>query len=337
MDPVKQDTQPLLSLHQLTTRLYTEHGSGNIVDGISLDINQGETLALVGESGSGKSMTSLSVLRLVPEPTIRIVSGEIRFLGTNLLGLTDKEMRSIRGNRIAMIFQEPMTALNPVFTVGEQIAEVFRLHKKMSRKEAWDAAVEMMERVKIPAASQRALEYPHQMSGGMRQRIVIAMALACDPELLIADEPTTALDVTVQAQILALLNELQERQNTSILLITHDLGVVAEVADRVAVMYAGEIVEEADVHELFRNPLHPYTKGLLNAIPRSTGGLETLQVIPGSVPVSYKFPSGCRFHLRCSERFVPCDSEGCGMITEGTNHHVKCFMYHEDYAKEIMV
>ncbi len=324
------EDRPLLSLNQLTTRLYSEQGSGNVVDGVNLQIHRGETVALVGESGCGKSMTSLSILRLVPEPAIQIVAGQVLFEGINLLSLTEKEIRKIRGNRIAMIFQEPMTALNPVFKVGEQIAEIYRLHKNMNRKDAWNAAVDMMERVKIPAAAQRALEYPHQMSGGMRQRIVIAMALACDPDLLIADEPTTALDVTVQAQILALMKELQERLGTAVLLITHDLGVVAETADRVAIMYAGEIVEEAPVHELFKNPLHPYTQGLLNAIPRPHDPLqEKLQVIEGNVPVPSKFPTGCRFHPRCPKRFEPCDNQVCGTIRLDADHSVKCFLYDE--------
>lgn len=328
MDETKPKGSPLLTLENLTARLHTPQGSGNVVDGISFSIHKGETLGLVGESGCGKSMTSLSILRLVPEPTVKIISGRILFQGVDLLTLPEADMRRIRGNRIAMIFQEPMTALNPVFTVGEQIAEVFRLHKRMNRREAWDAAVEMMERVKIPAAAQRALEYPHQMSGGMRQRIVIAMALACDPDLLIADEPTTALDVTVQAQILALMKELQERQGTAILLITHDLGVIAETADRVAVMYAGQIAEEAPVHDLFTNPMHPYTRGLLHAIPRFTDDRnERLHVIPGNVPMPAKFPSGCRFHPRCSERFEPCDMQPCDMLSHSNEHAVRCFMY----------
>lgn len=320
--------KPLLTVTGLTARLHTEQGMGNVVDGISFSIQKGETLGLVGESGCGKSMTSLSLLRLTPEPAVKIISGNITFQDQDLLKLNESEMRKIRGNRIAMIFQEPMTALNPVFTVGEQIAEVIRLHKQLNRRDAWDGAVEMMERVKIPAAAQRALEYPHQLSGGMRQRIVIAMALACDPDLLIADEPTTALDVTVQAQILALMKELQERQGTAILLITHDLGVIAETADRVAVMYAGQIVEEAPVKELFANPMHPYTKGLLNAIPRFDDvNSDRLHVIPGNVPVPSKFPQGCRFHPRCSERFEPCDSQTCNVIQPNDDHSVQCHLY----------
>lgn len=320
--------KPLLTLQDLTAQLRTPQGVGNVVDGVSFAIQKGETLGLVGESGCGKSMTSLSLLRLVPEPAVRITSGKIVFQGDDLLSLDDAAMRTIRGNRIAMIFQEPMTALNPVFTVGEQIAEVLRLHKRMNRRDAWDGAVEMMERVKIPAAAQRSLEYPHQLSGGMRQRIVIAMALACDPDLLIADEPTTALDVTVQAQILTLMKELQERQGTAILLITHDLGVIAETADRVAVMYAGQIVEEAPVKELFAHPKHPYTQGLLKAIPRFDDiNAKRLHVIPGNVPVPSKFPSGCRFHPRCNERFEPCDSQPCTVSHPNENHKVMCHLY----------
>jgi len=318
----------LLDIQNLHTFLYTAEGTGKAVDGVSLQIHKGETLGLVGESGCGKSMTSLSILRLVPNPPGRIVSGSIVFQGKNLLSLSEPEMRKIRGNRIAMIFQEPMTALNPVFTVGEQIAEVFRIHKSMSRKEAWDASVGMMEKVRIPAASQRAREYPHQLSGGMRQRIMIAMALACDPVLLIADEPTTALDVTVQAQILALMDDLKERINTAILLITHDLGVIAKAADRVAVMYAGQIVEEAPVRQIFSDPLHPYTRGLLRAIPRmNQPAQEKLNVIPGMVPSPTKFPSGCRFHPRCPECFKPCESTECETLSLHDKRKVRCFLH----------
>ena len=282
----------------------------------------------MGESGCGKSITSLSILRLIPTPPGRIVSGEVKFKGQDLLKLSDRQMRSIRGHQISMIFQEPMTALNPVFTVGEQIAEVFRIHRKMNRREAFNAAVEIMEKVRIPAAPQRAREYPHQLSGGMRQRIMIAMALACDPDLLIADEPTTALDVTVQAQILALMDDLQQRTGASIILITHDLGVIAEVADRVAVMYAGEIVEESDVNQIFSDPLHPYTKGLLRSIPQMTDRTqERLNVITGVVPPPTRFPQGCRFHPRCPERFEPCDKYPVPNYKMADGRTVRCFCY----------
>ncbi|MFB3788444.1 MAG: ABC transporter ATP-binding protein [bacterium] len=323
---------PLLDIQNLHTHFFTAEGVGRAVDGVSFHVNQGETLGLVGESGCGKSMTSLSILRLIPSPPGRITEGKILFKGRDLLRLKEHEMRAIRGNEISMIFQEPMTALNPVFTVGEQIAEVFRIHRHMKRREAFDAAVEMMEKVRIPAAPQRAREYPHQLSGGMRQRIMIAMALACDPDLLIADEPTTALDVTVQAQILALMEDLKERTGASIILITHDLGVIAEVAARVAVMYAGQIVEEGTVEQIFSDPLHPYTRGLLRSIPSMARDSQSkLHVIPGTVPNPLRFPSGCRFHPRCESRFEPCGQSECSpRVIE--DRSVRCFLYDEEKA-----
>lgn len=323
---------PLLRVENLRTYFHTADGVGKAVDGVSFQINKGETLGLVGESGCGKSITSLSIMRLLPSPPFRILEGQVHFAGWDLLTLSESEMRSIRGERIAMIFQEPMTALNPVFTVGEQIAEVYRLHRPYSRREAFDAAVAMMKKVKIPAAQQRAREYPHQLSGGMRQRVMIAMALACDPDLLIADEPTTALDVTIQAQILDLMEDLKERIGTSILLITHDLGVVAEMANQVAVMYAGHIVEYAPVSQLFADPLHPYTQGLLRAIPSMTDQTQTrLNVIPGMVPAPTHFPSGCRFHPRCEHRFSPCDTKSCEMLQPTPHQKVRCFLYDQRY------
>ncbi len=327
-----RSNQPLLRVENLQTYFHTADGVGKAVDGVSFQINKSETLGLVGESGCGKSITSLTIMRLLPSPPFRIMDGQVHFAGRDLLTLSESEMRSIRGERIAMIFQEPMTALNPVFTVGEQIAEVYRLHRPYSRREAFDAAVAMMEKVKIPAAQQRAREYPHQLSGGMRQRIMIAMALACDPDLLIADEPTTALDVTIQAQILELMDELKERIGTSILLITHDLGVVAEMANQVAVMYAGQIAEYAPVDQLFADPLHPYTQGLLSAIPSMTDQAQTrLNVIPGMVPAPTHFPSGCRFHPRCEHRFSPCETESCEMLQPTSHQKVRCFLYDQRY------
>ena len=322
------DDGVLLDVQDLHTYFFTAEGVGKAVNGVSFHLQKGETLGLVGESGCGKSITSLSILRLVPSPPGKIVSGKILFKGQNLLDYTSKQMRAVRGNQISLIFQEPMTALNPVFTVGEQIAEVYRIHRRMKRRDAWNAAVEMMDKVRIPAAPQRAREYPHQLSGGMRQRIMIAMALACDPNLLIADEPTTALDVTIQAQILALMEELKSRFQASIILITHDLGVIAEVADRVAVMYAGQIVEVAPVNEIFTNPLHPYTQGLLRSIPRLNQPQQAkLHVIPGMVPNPTHYPSGCRFHPRCDQRFEPCSEHDCPLHTLPDGRQVRCFLY----------
>src|SRR5215207_136979 len=287
---------PLLELDDLHTFFYTDNGVARSVDGVSFTVGAGETVGVVGESGCGKSVTALSILRLVRPPG-RIEPGSVmRFEGRDLLGLDEREMQHVRGNRIAMVFQEPMTALNPVFTVGDQIAEVARIHAGMSKRDAWRKAVEMLTLVGIPAPEQRADEYPHQLSGGMRQRVVIAMALVMNPALVIADEPTTALDVTIQAQILELLADLTRRLGTSVLLITHDLGVVAETVSRVLVMYGGEIVEEAPVGELFARAHHPYTEGLLNAMPQVGHERERLATIPGTVPTPTAWPTGCRFH-----------------------------------------
>ena len=302
-------TEPLLSIRDLRTWFYTDVGVAHAVDGVSFDIGPRETVSVVGESGCGKSVTALSVLRLI-QPPGRIEAGSrIEFEGRDLLGLDERSMRAIRGNRIAMVFQEPMTALNPVFTVGDQIAEVARVHTRASRREARERAIEMLKLVGIPAPEQRYDEYPHQLSGGMRQRVVIAMALIMNPALIIADEPTTALDVTIQAQILELLRDLQERLATSIMLITHDLGVVAETASRVIVMYAGEVVEEATVPELFARGHHPYTEGLMQAMPRLGQQRERLAVIPGTVPAPTDWPRGCRFHDRCPYAWERCKSE----------------------------
>ena len=289
----------LLSIGGLSVFFFTEEGVAKAVQDVSFSIEMGKTFALVGESGCGKSVTALSIMRLVPAPPGKIVSGEIIFKGRNLLTLGESQMRQVRGNKIAMIFQEPMTSLNPVYTVGNQIAEAIRLHQRKSTGQAWSDAVEMLGKVGIADPAQRVSEYPHQLSGGMRQRVMIAMAVSCEPQLLIADEPTTALDVTIQAQILDLLDELQEQNRMSILLITHDLGVVAERADDVAVMYASRIVEVGDSQSLFAEPLHPYTQGLLKSLPRLGFSGKRLQTIPGSVPEPLHFPSGCKFHPRC--------------------------------------
>ncbi len=289
----------LLSIHNLSTYFHTEEGTAKAVQDVSVDIKKGETLALVGESGCGKSVTALSILRLIPDPPGKIIGGEILFQSRDLLKLSEKRMRTIRGNEIAMIFQEPMTSLNPVYTVGDQIVEAIELHQDKKGPAAWSHATEMLRLVGIAEPEQRAKEYPHQMSGGMRQRIMIAMALSCDPTLLIADEPTTALDVTIQAQILELIKELQQRNHMSVLLITHDLAVVAENAEDVVVMYASRIVEKADVNNIFDHPLHPYTRGLLRSLPRLGSRNDRLEVIPGTVPDPLHFPTGCKFHPRC--------------------------------------
>jgi oligopeptide/dipeptide ABC transporter ATP-binding protein len=315
---------PLLEVTDLQTHFFTDEAVVRAVDGVSLEIHEGETLAVVGESGSGKSVTALSILRLFPQPPGRVVGGRIAFRGRDLLASTDAEMRRTRGKQISMIFQEPMTSLNPVFTCGDQIMEVVRLHEGVGRAAARARAIEMLERVGIPAAAQRVDEYPHQMSGGMRQRVMIAMALACRPALLIADEPTTALDVTIQAQILELLKALQREMGMAILLITHDLGVVAETADRVAVMYAGQVVEYCDVRAAFRQPLHPYTAGLQASLPRLGAERDRLRVIPGSVPNPARFPRGCRFHPRCPVAVERCE-EMPALEHLGERRAVRCW------------
>jgi peptide/nickel transport system ATP-binding protein len=297
---------PLLRVDGLKTYFFTDTATVRAVDGVSFEVNAGETLAIVGESGSGKSVTALSILRLVAQPPGRIVEGRVSFNGRDLLSLSNTDMRAIRGKEISMIFQEPMTSLNPVYSVGEQIIETIVLHEHLPRKAARQRAIEMLERVGIPAAPQRVDEYPHQLSGGMRQRVMIAMALACRPAVLIADEPTTALDVTIQAQILELLKQLQREMGMAVILITHDLGVVAETADRVAVMYAGQVVEYADVRALFRQPLHPYTAGLQASLPRLGIRQDRLRVIAGTVPNPAGFPRGCRFHPRCPVMIPRC-------------------------------
>ena len=298
----------LLSVRNLSTHFFTQQGQAKAVQDISFDIAPGQTVALVGESGCGKSVTSLSILRLIPDPPGKIVGGQILFKGKNLLDLPESGMRAIRGNDVAMIFQEPMTSLNPVFTIGHQITEAIILHQGIKGQAAMNLAIEMLRKVGIADPERRVEEYPHQMSGGMRQRVMIAMALSCSPELLIADEPTTALDVTIQAQILDLLRRLQQEDKMSILLITHDLGVVAEMAQKVVVMYASRIAEKADVEGLFAEPLHPYTQGLLRSLPRLGERKERLDVIGGSVPNPVAFPAGCKFHPRCP---IGCNDKRC--------------------------
>ena len=320
---------PLLSIENLRTYFYTDAGIARAVDGVSFDIAAGETVGLVGESGCGKSVTALSILRLIGSPGRIEPDSRMMFEGRDLLRLSEEEMRRIRGNRIAMIFQEPMTALNPVFTVGDQIAEVSRVHEKKGRKVAWNRAVEMLELVGIPAPAERAKEYPHQLSGGMRQRIVIAMALMMKPALVIADEPTTALDVTIQAQILELLGDLQQKFGTSILLITHDMGVVAETASRVIVMYGGEIVEAAPVDRIFVNPHHPYTEGLLGAMPKVGQARERLQTIPGTVPPPTNWPAGCRFHDRCRYSWERTERAHPPLFEIEKGHFSRCFLAEE--------
>ncbi len=317
---------PLLSVRDLRTFFYTENGVARSVDGVSFDIGAGDTVGLVGESGCGKSVTALSLMRLVRPPGRIEPGSQIRFDGVDIVALDEKSMREIRGARLAMVFQEPMTALNPVFTVGDQIAEVVRVHHAGSKREAWDRAVKMLETVGIPSPAQRANDYPHQLSGGMRQRVVIAMALIMNPALVIADEPTTALDVTIQAQILELLRELQQKFGTSILLITHDLGIVAETASRVIVMYGGEIVEEAPVGELFAHAHHPYTEGLLNAMPQVGQERDRLATIPGSVPPPTRWPEGCRFHDRCPYAWERCAAEHPPLYQIGGGHVSRCHL-----------
>lgn len=316
----------LLQVKGLKTWFDTDRGTVKAVDGISFSIRPAETLGIVGESGCGKSVTSLSIMRLLPRPAGRVAGGEIFFRGRNLLDLSEREMRSVRGNEISMIFQEPMTSLNPVFTVGRQIMEPLMLHQGLNRDEALDRSVEMLRVVGIPNPERRAREYPHQLSGGQRQRAMIAMALACNPSLLIADEPTTALDVTVQAQILELVNELKKTFGSAVMLITHDLGVIAQTAQRVVVMYAGKVVEEADVVPLFGDPLHPYTQGLLSSIPRLDEDRERLEVIPGVVPNPLDFPPGCRFHNRCPHCFDLCRREEPPLFLMEGSRRCRCWL-----------
>jgi oligopeptide/dipeptide ABC transporter ATP-binding protein len=319
-------TAPLLQIENLKVQFRTDAGVVRAVDGVSVEIRAGETLALVGESGSGKSVTAMSILRLIETQRGEITEGSIVFEGTDLLRLGEDEMRDLRGDAIAMIFQEPMTSLNPVFTIGNQIGEALALHRGVSGEMARAQTIELLELVGIAGAPQRIDEYPHQLSGGMRQRAMIAMGLACNPKLLIADEPTTALDVTIQAQILDLLRSLQNRLQMAILLITHDLGVVATLAERVAVMYGGRIVEQARVEDLFESPKHPYTVGLLRSIPKLGQISDRLEPIQGNVPDALSFPTGCRFHPRCPFRMPRCETEVPALTTFGDEEHrAACF------------
>jgi len=323
------DSTPLLSVEGLTTVFDVPSGPAPAVDDVSFHIGRGETLGLVGESGSGKSVAALSIMRLVPPPG-RIGAGRIRFNGRDLIESSERELREIRGAEIALIFQEPMTALNPVFTIGDQIRETLLVHGRATRKDALTQAVALLEAVRIPDAASRVHDYPHQLSGGMRQRALIAMALACRPSLVIADEPTTALDVTIQAEILDLLREHRAALGLSLLLITHDLGVVAGMADRVAVMYAGRIVETGPVRAVFRNPQHPYTRGLLASIPSGTPG-QRLRAIDGSVPLLSALPSGCAFNPRCPDRFDRCLKARPPDYSIGAGHTTKCFLYDSSF------
>ncbi|HYW31052.1 MAG TPA: ABC transporter ATP-binding protein [Gemmatimonas sp.] len=324
-----QPGAPLLSVESLGVSFPSAGGTSRAVDGVSFTIASGETVCLVGESGCGKSMTALSLLRLVPPPGRIDVGSRIEFGGQSLLSLADEPLRSIRGRRMAMIFQEPMTALNPVLTVGDQVAEVVRVHTKATRAAAWERAVTMLGGVGIADPAARAKQYPHELSGGMRQRVMIAMALVLEPELVIADEPTTALDVTIQAQILELLRELRDRTGMALLLITHDLGVVAEMASRVIVMYAGRVVEEAPVQSLFSRATHPYTEGLLAAIPRLGSEQERLRTIVGSVPPATALPSGCKFRDRCPYAFDRCAVEEPALLQIGPAHRARCHLVEE--------
>ena len=320
-------SENLIEVKKLVTQFSGKNGTVTAVDGVSFNIKKGETLGIVGESGCGKSVTSMSILRLIPPQSGKIASGEILFGGKDLTKLSDKEIRQIRGNEIAMIFQDSMTGLNPVMTIGKQLVETITAHSKMDKKEAWERAEEMLMKVGIPSPAQRLKEYPHQLSGGMRQRVMIAMALSCNAALFIADEPTTALDVTIQAQILELMRELKEKENKSIMLITHDMGVVAEMADDVMVMYAGKEMEYGDVKSIFKHPLHPYTQGLLKSIPRlDQDSSERLFNIPGSVPDLSEMPKGCRFCTRCTEACSKCFDQEPGLSEIG-EQKVRCWKY----------
>ncbi|OXM85462.1 ABC transporter ATP-binding protein [Paenibacillus rigui] len=322
-------TTNLLEVRELRTHFKTEEGIIPSVNGTSFSVQPGETLAIVGESGSGKSVTSLSIMGLIAPPG-KVVGGEVRFEGRDLLKLSSKEMRKLRGNEISMIFQEPMTSLNPVFTIGNQIGEMFRVHQGLDKQKAKQKSIEMLERVGIPNAAKVADSFPHQLSGGMRQRVMIAMALACRPKLLIADEPTTALDVTIQAQILELIATLSKEENTGVILITHDLAVVAEMADRVVVMYAGEIVEQASVYDLFQRPGHPYTVGLLGSLPKMNEQKEELDSIPGTVPNLLDMPKGCAFHPRCPYADSQCTQTKPKLELKGDGRWVRCL-----HSKEV--
>ena len=326
--------EKLIDVNDLQTYFHTEEGTVKAVDGVSFEIYPGETLGVVGESGCGKSVTSLSIMRLIESPPGQIENGEILFNGKDLTKLNQKEMRKIRGNDISMIFQEPMTSLNPVYTVGDQIMEAILIHKDVNKKQARQEAIDMLRKVGIPLPEQRVDEYPHQLSGGMRQRVMIAMALSCDPQLLIADEPTTALDVTIQAQILELMNSLKSQFGMAIMMITHDLGVIAEVSDRVAVMYAGKIVQYTDVKTLYADPKHPYTWGLMHSIPHIEKDLDRLEAIPGNVPNPLNFPTGCKYNTRCPFATDKCRTDEPDIVEVEEGHHVACWHIDKLEAKK---
>lgn len=322
-------TQTLLEVKDLQTHFFTDSGTVASVNGVSFSVGKGETVGIVGESGCGKSVTSLSLLQLVSEPG-KIVGGEILFDGKNLLKYSKREMRQLRGNKISMIFQEPLTSLNPVFTVGSQISEAIRLHQNVDKTEAKKKAIEMLKKVGIPRAEKHYFSFPHLLSGGMRQRVMIAMALSCNPQLLIADEPTTALDVTIQAQILKLMKKLSEEYGTSIIMITHDLGVVAEMVDRVIVMYAGQIVEQDNVFNIFKNPKHPYTKGLLNSTPKIHQLKDQLESIEGNVPIPSELPVGCKFHPRCPYAMDICRNQEPSLVQAKDGSEVRCWLHSDE-------
>ncbi|MDP4552287.1 ABC transporter ATP-binding protein [Alkalihalobacillus macyae] len=323
--------QPVLNVSKLETHFFTDDGEIPAVDSVDFHINKGEVLGIVGESGSGKSVTSLSIMQLIQAPG-KVVGGEITYKGENLLTKSEKEMRKIRGNEIGMIFQEPMTSLNPVFRIGNQLIEGIRIHKKWSKKKSWEHAISILKLVGLPRAEELMNEYPHQLSGGMRQRVMIAMAMACDPEVLIADEPTTALDVTIQAQILELMKKLNRETNTSIILITHDLGVVAEICDRIVVMYSGKIVEQGKTSDIFQQPKHPYTIGLIESVPDVRVRKDRLYSIPGNVPKPGSIHKGCHFAPRCSFAFDKCFEEDPVLLETGSNQQARCWL-HEDEKK----
>ncbi|SFD96043.1 peptide/nickel transport system ATP-binding protein [Lentibacillus persicus] len=319
--------ESLLELHDLHTHFFTDNGEIPAVNGVSFTLDNGEIVGIVGESGCGKSVTSLSVMQLVPNPPGKIVSGYIKFKGENIVNASPKRMKQIRGNEIGMIFQEPMTSLNPLFTIGNQLIEAIRFHRKLSKKEARQESVDLLKLVGIPRAEAIIDEYPHQLSGGMRQRVMIAMSVSCDPDILIADEPTTALDVTIQAQILDIMRDLNKERDTAILLITHDLGVVAELCDRVIVMYAGEVVEEGSVREILKDPQHPYTKGLIRSLPKLHGEDQKLYSIPGTVPKPGMGNVGCQFAPRCEYAFARCFKEKPELYNVGEKRTSRCFLY----------
>ncbi|MCM3112316.1 ABC transporter ATP-binding protein [Lederbergia lenta] len=327
---MKQTEQAVLDVRNLRTSFYTDDGEVRAVDGVSFSVPKGKTLGIVGESGSGKSITSLSLMRLLPASG-KVKEGEVLFKGQNLLDLSEEKMRAVRGNVISMIFQEPMTSLNPAFTVGEQISETLMIHEKLNKKEAMKKSVELLTLVGIPSPQQRVKQYPFELSGGMRQRVMIAMALACNPEILIADEPTTALDVTIQAQILGLIKDLQQRLDMSVIFITHDLGVVAETCDFVSVMYAGQVVEYSDVISLFKKPKHPYTVGLLNSLPRHDIEQEKLIPIKGNVPNAHEMPVGCRFAPRCPFATDLCRTKMPELITDEEGNQIRCWIYSDQW------